>query len=179
MDLESLLVSLYVLVDDWWQRTHPPAPRKPGRPPSLSTSEVLTLAVLSQWPRWRSERDFFRFAQAHLHEYFPNLLSYGQLNRRIRALEPEIRALQRDLAETSPDRRRATTYWLLPSSRPWLEYGPVVRVCLPDKRPSGGASPKGTDLILLVEITMGVYLLPTVSQPRAEEGRQVTAPRFR
>jgi hypothetical protein len=52
MDLESLLVSLYVLVDDWWQRTHPPAPRKPGRPPSLSTSEVLTLAVLSQWPRW-------------------------------------------------------------------------------------------------------------------------------
>jgi DDE family transposase len=100
VDLESLLVSLYVLVDDWWQRTHPPAPRKPGRPPSLSASEVLTLAVLSQWPRWRSERDFFRFAEVHLREYFPNLLSYSQLNRRIRALEPEIRALQRDLAET-------------------------------------------------------------------------------
>jgi hypothetical protein len=100
VDLESLLVSLYVLVDDWWQRTHPPAPRKPGRPPSLSASEVLTLAVLSQWPRWRSERDFFRFAEVHLREYFPNLLSYGQLNRRIRSLEPEIRALQRGLAET-------------------------------------------------------------------------------
>lgn len=100
MDLETLLVSLYVLVDDWWQRTHPPAPRKPGRPPSLSASEVLTLTVLSQWPRWRSERDFFRFVEAHLREYFPNLVSYGHLNRRIRSLESEIRALQRDLAET-------------------------------------------------------------------------------
>lgn len=87
MDLEYLLVSLYVLVDEWWQQTHPPAPRKAGRPPSLSASEVLTLAVRAQWPRWRSERDFWRFADAHLRPYFPNLLSHGQLNRRIRALE--------------------------------------------------------------------------------------------
>ena len=103
MDLESLLVSLYVLVDDWWQQTHPPASRRPGRPPSLSSSEVLTLAVISQWPRFRSERDFFRFADAHLREYFPNLLSHGQLNRRIRALESELRALQQELAETLVD----------------------------------------------------------------------------
>src|SRR5215217_1139911 len=98
MDLESFLVSLFVMVDDWWQRAHPPAPRKPGRPPSLSPSEVLTLAILSQWPRWRSERDFYRFADAHLRGYFPDLLSHGQLNRRVRASEPELRALQRDLA---------------------------------------------------------------------------------
>ncbi len=103
MDLECLLVSLYVLVDDWWQEEHPPAPRRPGRPPALSQSEVLTLAILSQWPRWRSERDFFRFADAHLREYFPTLLSPGQLNRRIRALEPELRAVQRDLAGTLTD----------------------------------------------------------------------------
>jgi hypothetical protein len=100
MDLEDLLVSLYVLVDEWWQRKCPPTPRKPGRPLSLSHSEVLTLAILAQWPRFRSERDFFRFADAHLRPYFPNLLSHGQLNRRIRALEPELKALQRDLAET-------------------------------------------------------------------------------
>ena len=100
MDLESFLVSLYILVDEWWQRRHLPAPRRPGRPPLLSESEVLTLAILSQWPRFRSERDFWRFASAHLREYFPNLLSQGQLNRRIRALEPELRTLQRNLAET-------------------------------------------------------------------------------
>src|SRR5829696_8234307 len=80
VDLEYLLVFLYVLVDEWCQETHPPTPKQAGRPPSLSASEVLTLAVLAQWPRWRSERDFWRFADVHLRGYFPNLLSHGQLN---------------------------------------------------------------------------------------------------
>src|SRR5215212_9989984 len=100
MDLDSFLVSLYVLVDDWWKADHPStAPRKPGRPALLSESEVLTLAILAQWPRFRSERDFWRFAWAHLRPYFPMLCSQGQLNRRVRALEPELRFLQRALAE--------------------------------------------------------------------------------
>jgi hypothetical protein len=95
MDLDSFLVSLYVLVDDWWKADHPStAPRKPGRPALLSESEVLTLAILAQWPRFRSERDFWRFAHSHLRPYFPMLCSQGQLNRRIRALEPELRELQ-------------------------------------------------------------------------------------
>jgi hypothetical protein len=98
VELETMLVSLFVHVDDWWESVHPPSARKPGRPPSLSDPEALTLAILAQWPRWRSERDFFRFADAHLRPYFPYLLSPGQPNHRIRALEPELRALQRDLA---------------------------------------------------------------------------------
>ena len=81
------------------------SPNKPGRPALLSESEVLTLAILAQWPRFRSERDFWRFASAHLRAYFPILCSQSQLNRRIRALEPELRSLQRafagDLAEPS------------------------------------------------------------------------------
>ena len=81
VDLEYLLVSLFVLEDDWWQETYLPAPRKAGRPPSLSAGEVLTLAVLAQRPRGRSEWDFWRFADAHLRGYFPNRLSHGQLNR--------------------------------------------------------------------------------------------------
>jgi hypothetical protein len=95
MDLDSFLVSLYVLVDDWCKAAHPSrAPRKPGRPALLSESEVLTLAILSQWPRFRSERDFWRFASSHLRPYFPNLCSQGQFNRRVRSLEPQLRALQ-------------------------------------------------------------------------------------
>jgi len=106
MDLDSFLVSLYVLVDDWWKADHPSsAPRKAGRPALLSESEVHTLAILAQWPRFRSERDFWRFAWAHLRPYFPKLCSKGQLNRRIRALAPELRELQlafaRELAEPS------------------------------------------------------------------------------
>lgn len=103
MDLDAFLVALYVLADDWWQEHHPPSPPRPGRPPTFSGSEVLTLAILSQWPRWRSERDLYRFADAHLRGYFPDLLTHGQLNRRIRALEPELRALQRDLARALAD----------------------------------------------------------------------------
>ena len=87
MDLETLLVYLYVVVDEWWQRECIPLVSKPGRPPLLSDVEVLTLAILAQWPRWCSERDFFRFADTHLREYFPNLLSDSQLNRRIRGGE--------------------------------------------------------------------------------------------
>ena len=52
----------------------------------------------AQWPRFRSERDFWRFASAHLRPYFPNLCTQSQLNRRVRAVERELRALQRAFA---------------------------------------------------------------------------------
>src|SRR5215218_1572608 len=82
---------------------HGRAPRRPGRPALITDPEVITLAILAQWPRFRSERDFWRFASSHLREYFPNLCSQGQFNRRVRALAPELRALQRSLAEELSD----------------------------------------------------------------------------
>ena len=94
LDLDSFLVSFYVLVDDWWKLEHARRPPKIGRPALLSDPEVLTLAILAQWPRFRSERDFWRFASSHLRSYFPTLCSQSQLNRRIRALEQEMRFLQ-------------------------------------------------------------------------------------
>ena len=99
MDLDSFLVSLYVQIEDWWKTNHSSATRRPGRPALLSEPEVLTLAILAQWPRFRSECDFWRFAWAHLRPYFPMLCSQGQLNRRIRALERELRELQLALAQ--------------------------------------------------------------------------------
>ena len=36
MDLDSFLVSLYVLVDDWWQEHHSPKAWRPGRPAAIS-----------------------------------------------------------------------------------------------------------------------------------------------
>ena len=105
LDLDSCLVSLYVLVDDWWKLKHASQPPKTGRPALLSDPEVITLAILAQWPRFRSERDFWRFAWAHLRSYFPTLCSQSQFNRRVRALEPQLRLLQRafarELAEPS------------------------------------------------------------------------------
>jgi hypothetical protein len=64
----------------------------------LRSPEILALAVLAQWPRFRSERVFWRFAQAHLRDYFPTLPSQSQLNRRMRALEGQMSALQEHLA---------------------------------------------------------------------------------
>src|SRR5215218_1688653 len=98
MGLDSFLVSLYVLVDDWWKLYHSSEPSQTGRPALLSHPEVITLAILAQWPRFRSERDFWRFAEAHLRAYFPSLCTQSQFNRRARALEPELRALQRAFA---------------------------------------------------------------------------------
>ncbi len=48
MDLETLLVSLYVLVDDLLKAKHTPSPARVGRPARLSDAEVLTLAILAQ-----------------------------------------------------------------------------------------------------------------------------------
>ncbi len=98
MDLDSFLVSLYAPVEDWWKAAHSPDTAGAGRPSLISDPEILTLAILAQWPRFRSERDFHRFADAHLREHFPTLPSQSQFNRRARALEGEARALSAHLA---------------------------------------------------------------------------------
>jgi hypothetical protein len=56
-------------IDDWWKANHPSATRRPARPALLSDPELLTLAIVAQWPRFRSERDFWRFASSHLRPY--------------------------------------------------------------------------------------------------------------
>lgn len=103
LDLDSFLVSLYVLTDDWWKATYPSDTLRAGRPSLISDPEIITLAILAQWPRFRSERDFLRFASAHLRQYFPALPSQSQFNRRVRALEGELRLLQSHLARGLAD----------------------------------------------------------------------------
>jgi hypothetical protein len=108
----------YVFVDDWWRAHHPSTPPKPGRPVSFSESEIITLAILAQWPRFRSERDFWRFARRHLREYFPAMCSQSQFNRRVRALEPQLRDLQREIADTLLDGSEVyPESWTPPSSQ--------------------------------------------------------------
>jgi hypothetical protein len=119
MDLDSFLVSLYVQIDDWWKlkRSLEP-PTKTGRPALLSDPEVLTLAILAQWPRFRSERDFWRFAWAHLRSYFPNLCSQSQL--KVGASEPWSRncalcsVCSEPSPENSPNLRHSTASWTPP-----------------------------------------------------------------
>ena len=86
MDPETFLVELYVLADDFCKTF--PAPPHPGPAATLARSEVVTLAVLSQWARFRSERDFWRYATTRLPGYFPRLPSRPQFNRQRRQAAP-------------------------------------------------------------------------------------------
>jgi len=99
MDLDSFLVAVYVHVDDWWKAHHPPRQRRPGRPSRLSASEILALALVGQWPCWRSEAAFWRSVESRWRAAFPYLCTRTRFNRWVRALEPELKALQHDLAQ--------------------------------------------------------------------------------
>ena len=102
MDLESFLPSLYTLVDDRRRVVHSPAARKPsptaafGRrgPDARGTLSMATLqerAILlaprRRAPPWALPK--------------PPLAK--PVNRHVRALEPELRALQRDLSRELAD----------------------------------------------------------------------------
>jgi hypothetical protein len=83
IDLDTFLVTLYTLIDDLYlQHLARLKPRRPGKKPVLSDSEVLTLAVVAQWAG-RSERKFLRYAAAFWRSYFPCLLSQSAFNRRV------------------------------------------------------------------------------------------------
>jgi hypothetical protein len=80
---DAFLTELYVLIDDWDKDQPPPAPR-PGPAAHLSRSEVLTLALFSQWAGFASERAFWRYAELRLRPLFPRLPSRVQFNRAVR-----------------------------------------------------------------------------------------------
>ncbi len=86
LDPHTFLMELYVMVDDFCQQfdQHKERVVRPGPAPSLCCSEVVTLGLFSQWQRFRSERDFYLYAQAHLRSLFPRLPHRSQFNRLLR-----------------------------------------------------------------------------------------------
>jgi hypothetical protein len=86
-DGDTFVTTVYVIVDELYQ-THyaPQKPVRPGHRPEVSDSEILTLGLLAQWQRSRSERAFLRAAHRSLRAYFPRLLSQSAFNRRLRDL---------------------------------------------------------------------------------------------
>jgi hypothetical protein len=83
-DAETFLTEVYVLVDDLVPTLVPVAPVRPGPAPALSVSEVITLTIMSRWARFRSERDFYVYADARLRPLFPRLPHRTQFNRQAR-----------------------------------------------------------------------------------------------
>jgi Transposase DDE domain len=89
LDPDTFLTTLYVMADDFCQSELPPE-AGPGRHPSLSRSEVVTLALFGQWQIFASEQAFYRWAKRHLRPAFPRLPAASQFNRLLRRAYPAI-----------------------------------------------------------------------------------------
>ena len=98
VDCDTFLVTVYTLIDDWYQAIAAPAkPSRRGHPPEVSDSEILTLHLCQQWLGW-SERQFLAYVVRHWHGYFPRLLDQSSYNRRTRDLAGCVVRLIRHLA---------------------------------------------------------------------------------
>lgn len=85
VDIDTFLITLYVQVDEFC-KSHPESFEETrlwpcGRRSALSRSEVLSLSIFGQWYRFRSERDFYRFALQRLRHLFPELPDRSQFVR--------------------------------------------------------------------------------------------------
>src|SRR4051812_50168498 len=77
-DLDALLISLYVLVDDLL-----PTRRRFGRPVRISDSELICLAIAQVLLDCPNERRFLRLAARRLGHLFPHIPSPAGVNKRL------------------------------------------------------------------------------------------------
>ena len=96
VDTDTFLTALYVMADDFCKCQSPPD-CTPGPKASLTRSEVVTLVTFSQWARFRSERDFYRYAVSLLRSAFPTLPRWSQFNRLTRRYYGTLAAFSRHL----------------------------------------------------------------------------------
>jgi hypothetical protein len=95
-DLDTLVTALYVKIDDELEGV-----RWLGRPPKLTDSELVCLAVAQVLLGFHSEARWLRFACAHLGGMFPYLPKRPGYNKRMRAALPLVqRAIQALAADT-------------------------------------------------------------------------------
>ena len=103
MDLDTFLTLLYVGIDDWYKREmKQQMVRHAGAKLQMSDSEVLTVAIASQWRvgvPWQSERGAVRYMQQHGRGWFPTMLAHSQFNKRVRQLWAVFVRLQQVLAD--------------------------------------------------------------------------------
>jgi Transposase DDE domain len=95
-DLNTLLTALYVKIDDEIGGT-----RWMGRPPLLTDSELVCLAVAQALLGHRSEARWLRFARKHLSGMFPYLPQQSGYNKRLRAALSLVKRMIRELAMDS------------------------------------------------------------------------------
>ena len=86
-DLDTLLITLYVLIDD---HIIPPGQRRAGRPKKLTDAELVCLAVAQVLLGARSEHHWLRMCYARLGHLFPYLPKQPGYHKRLKATTPLI-----------------------------------------------------------------------------------------
>jgi len=98
-DLDTLLVALYVLIDD---HVLGPQQRRPGRPKKLTDAELVCLAVAQVLLGARSEHHWLRLCYARLGHLFPYLPKQPGYHKRLKAATPLICQTMLHLARLCP-----------------------------------------------------------------------------
>ena len=94
IDFESVIVTVFVLVDDWYQAEGKALKAlSPGAKAEMSDSEIITLALVMDYLPFPGETQFIGFIRANYRQWFPQLLTQSQFNRRLRKLEQMIETL--------------------------------------------------------------------------------------
>ena len=86
VDLDTLLIALYVELTDRIVPSLESASDRPGRPPEVTDAELVCIAVAQAHLRFTDERHWIRSAPKQIGHLFPRLLSQSQYNVRLRAL---------------------------------------------------------------------------------------------
>jgi hypothetical protein len=95
-DIDTLLTALYVKIDDEIGGL-----RRLGRPPLLSDSELVCLAVAQALLGFRSEARWLRYARKHLRGMFPYLPQRPGYHKRLSGALPLLKRMIRELAVDS------------------------------------------------------------------------------
>ena len=96
VDGSTLLTTIFVLIDDWYQQKgYRYVPLLPGPSPKFTDSEMLTLLVAMDFFPYPGEQQFLGFVRANYLSLFPKLLDQSQFNRRARRLEGMLEELRR------------------------------------------------------------------------------------
>lgn len=72
MDLNTFIVTVFTIVDDWFQSQDMKL-RKRGPQPKLYDSEVLTIEIVGSFLGMSKEKDVFLYFRRHYDHYFPKL----------------------------------------------------------------------------------------------------------
>ncbi|MFD5514301.1 IS982 family transposase [Streptomyces sp. NPDC127051] len=173
-DLDALLTALYVKIDDEIADT-----RWLGRPPRLTDSELVCLAVAQAMLGFTSESRWLRFVHSRLGKMFPFVPKQPGWNKRLRAALPLVKRAVRLLA-TDTD-FWFDNHWIIDStpvecgrSRPtmkrsdlagWAGYG----YCASHSRFFWGLR------LYLVCTPTGMPILWSLANPKLDEREVLTA----